>query len=59
MHVLDYTIITDPQRYNEIINEWRRIYGNKPDFNIKIRKVLKFAEDIVLLLQQYATKCEG
>jgi hypothetical protein len=58
MHVLDYTIITDPQRYNEIINEWRRIYGNKPDFNIKIRKVLKFA-DIVLLLQQYATKCEG
>jgi type II restriction enzyme len=58
MHVLDYTIITDSQRYNEIINEWRRSYGNKPDFNIKIKRVLKFA-DIVLLLQQYATKCEG
>jgi type II restriction enzyme len=58
MYVLDYTIITDPQRYNEIINEWWKSYGNKPDFNIKIKKVLKFA-DIVLLLQHYVTKCEG
>jgi hypothetical protein len=37
MHVLDYTIITDPKRYNEIINEWQGNYRNKPDFNIKIK----------------------
>jgi type II restriction enzyme len=56
MHVLDYTIITDPKRYDEIINEWKKKYGNKPDFNDNIRRVLKFA-DIVSLLHQYATKC--
>jgi hypothetical protein len=58
MHVLDYTVITDPQRYNKIVYEWRRSYGNKPDFNIKINKLLKFI-DIIPLLQQYAIKCEG
>jgi len=58
MHVLDYTIITDPQRFNKIINEWRRSYGNKADFNIKINKILKFV-NIESLLQQYAIKCEG
>ena len=58
LHVLDYTVITDPQRYNEIVYEWRRSYGSKPDFNIKISKLLKFT-DIIPLLQQYAIKCEG
>jgi type II restriction enzyme len=56
MHVLDYTIITDPKRYDEIINEWKKKYGDKPDFNDNIRRVLKFA-DIVSLLHQYAAKC--
>lgn len=57
MHVLDYTVITDPQRYDKIIDEWRRSYGNKPDFNIKINKLLKFI-DIISLLRQYAIECE-
>jgi len=52
MHVLDYTIITDPSRYNEIIKEWREKYGNKPDFKNMIRKVISF-KDIKTILQQY------
>jgi len=56
MHVLDYTVISDSRRYDEIINEWQRNYGRRPDFEINIKKVLKFA-DIVSLLRQYATKC--
>jgi type II restriction enzyme len=58
MHVLDYTAVTDPQRYNRIVHEWRRSYGSKPDFNSRISKLLRFI-DIIPLLQQYAVKCEG
>jgi len=56
MHVLDYTIITDPSRYKEIMLEWRRKYVNKPDFNIMISKVISF-KNIITILQQYMTRC--
>jgi len=56
MHVLDYTIITDPNRYDEIVLEWRTKYGNKSDFSTKISKILSF-KNIIMLLQQYAIKC--
>lgn len=56
MHVLDYTIITDPNRYSRIVSEWKRKYGNKYDFGDMIKKVLNF-RDIVTLLQQYASVC--
>jgi len=56
MHVLDYTIITDPQRYKEIIDKLQSSFANQSDFNDKIRKILKFS-DIKSLLYQYATKC--
>jgi len=54
--VLDYTIITDPSRYKEIMLEWRRKYVNKPDFNIMISKVISF-KNIITILQQYMTRC--
>ena len=39
MHVLDYTIITDPAQLNNVINTWRTKYGNKSDFNQLIMKI--------------------
>jgi len=56
MHILDYTVITDPSRYSYIVSEWSRKYGSKPDFNIMMRKVVSF-KNITTLLQQYAIKC--
>jgi len=56
MHVLDYTIITDPNRYYEIVDEWKRKYGSKLDFKNMIKKVLGF-KDIMTLLQQYTMMC--
>jgi type II restriction enzyme len=57
MHVLDYTIITDTNRYNQIINEWRKKYGHKPDFNIMISKIIVFS-NIAQVLHKYAQKCQ-
>jgi type II restriction enzyme len=56
MHVLDYTIITDPQRYKEIINKLQSSFADKPGFKDKIKKILKFS-DIKSLLYEYAKKC--
>jgi type II restriction enzyme len=53
MHVLDYTVITDINRYNQIINEWRKKYGNMIDFNIMLSKIISF-NDIVKVLHKYA-----
>gem|GEM_PF-635611 len=55
MHVLDYTIITDPNRYNEIISEWRGRYGDRQDFDSMINKVISF-RNIIEILQQYVAK---
>jgi type II restriction enzyme len=56
MHVLDYTVITDNNRYNEIISQWRRKYGDSSDFNAMIRKIINFS-NIVQVLYKYAQKC--
>ncbi len=56
MHVLDYTVITDPNRYYKIMLEWRKKYGNKHDFNIMISRVISF-KNIIMILQQYAARC--
>lgn len=56
LHVLDYTIITEPSMYSSIVSEWRRRYGNKPDFKIVTSKVVSF-RDISRLLQHYAAMC--
>jgi hypothetical protein len=56
IHVLDYTLITDPQRYKEIINELERNYAQQEDFSDKIKKIQKFS-DIASLLDQYVKKC--
>jgi type II restriction enzyme len=53
MHVLDYTVITDINRYNQIINEWKKKYGNMIDFNIMLSKIISF-NDIVKVLHKYA-----
>jgi len=56
MHILDYTVITDTNRYNRIINEWKKKYGHKPDFYIIISKIISFSE-IVRVLYKCAQKC--
>jgi len=56
MHVLDYTIITDKSRYEQIVNKWKREYGYKEDFDSLIKKITSF-NNIEQLLRDYAEKC--
>ncbi|MCR6693022.1 MAG: BsaWI family type II restriction enzyme [archaeon YNP-LCB-003-016] len=54
MHVLDYTVITDPDRYNKIVEEWKLKYGSRSDFNVMMSKIISF-NDIIKILQKYAS----
>jgi len=56
MHVFDYTVITDSNRYEQIIEEWKRKYGYREDFCTLINRVISF-NDIERILHQYARKC--
>lgn len=39
LHVVDYTFITDPERYAELIEAYRKKYGKKEDFEDFIGKI--------------------
>jgi len=54
MHVLDYTVITNPDRYNKIVEEWKLKYGSRSDFNVMMSKIIDF-NDIIKILQKYAS----
>ena len=51
LHVVDYTFITNPNRYNELINAYERKYGNRGDFNQLFMRV-KFIDEIEDLIHQ-------
>jgi len=45
LHVVDYTFITDPDKYEELINAYERKYGSRGDFNQLLMKI-KFIGEI-------------
>ncbi len=45
LHVIDYTFITDPEKYNELIEAYEKKYGNRDDFKELLRKV-KFIDEM-------------
>lgn len=45
LHVVDYTFITDPNKYYELINAYERKYGSREDFNQLLMRV-KFIDEI-------------
>jgi len=44
LHVIDYTFITDPQKYNELIESYKKRYRDKQDFVKLISKVKNIAD---------------
>jgi len=45
LHVIDYTFITDPNKYDELIKIYKRKYGDRKDFNQLLIRV-KFIDEI-------------
>jgi len=45
LHVVDYTFITDPNKYYELVNVYERKYGSREDFNQLLMRV-KFIDEI-------------
>jgi len=39
LHVMDCTFVTNSQKYEELMQAYKRKYGNRPDFNELTRKV--------------------
>ncbi len=39
LHVVDYTFITNPEKYDELIRVYKKKYGHRPDFRELINKV--------------------
>jgi hypothetical protein len=39
LHVVDYTFITDPKRYAELIEAYKKKYGEKENFEDLIGKI--------------------
>ena len=44
LHVIDYTFITDPKKYDELIEAYQKKYGNRDDFNELLRRI-KFIDE--------------
>ena len=38
-HVVDYTFITNPQKYEELITAYQNKYGDRKDFNMLLNKI--------------------
>ena len=51
LHVLDGTFITDPKKYEQLINDFKNKYGDKPEFPELISKV-RFIADFEQFLKQ-------
>ena len=39
LHVVDYTFITNPQKYEELITAYQNKYGDRKDFNMLLNKI--------------------
>jgi len=44
LHVIDCTFVTDIRRYNELINYYKKKYGNREDFKMLFSKVKPITE---------------
>ena len=47
LHVLNCTFITDPQKYEQLINDFKNKYGNRsefPDLILKVRFIADFEQ---------------
>lgn len=44
LHVIDYTFITDPDKYDELVNTYKKKYGNREDFDKLISKIMPIEE---------------
>lgn len=54
LHVIDCTFVTDPSRYREIIEAYKKKYGNREDFNrllIKVRPINEIEDFLQYFLQ--------
>ena len=54
LHVVDYTFITDPKKYDELINSYKAKYGKRDDFNellSKVKPIDEFGDFIYTILQ--------
>ncbi len=45
LHVVDYTFITNPEKYNELINSYKKKYGDRGDFDQLLAKI-KFIDEM-------------
>ena len=43
--MVDYTFITNPEKYNELINSYRKKYGDRGDFDQLLAKI-KFIDEM-------------
>jgi len=50
LHVIDYTFITDPKRYKELMKVYHQRYGEKKDFN-RLTSRIMFIEEIGKFLE--------
>ena len=39
LHVVDYTFITDSEKYNELIEAYKKKYGNRDDFHELLKRI--------------------
>jgi len=44
LHVVDYTFITDPNKYCELIEVYKRKYGDRKDFNYLLKRIKSIEE---------------
>lgn len=51
LHVIDYTFITDPEKYKKLIEIYKRRYGDKENFYILLNKVRFIGEIEKFLLK--------
>lgn len=44
LHVVDCTFVTDPQKYNELVESYKNRYGDREDFSKLLSKIKKITE---------------
>lgn len=51
LHVVDYTFITDAQKYTELMNAYHKKYGERSDFDKLLQKV-RFIDEMEAFLEE-------
>lgn len=55
LHIIDYTIVTDPRKYELLISHYKRKYGNRHDFEYLTNKI-RPVRDFPKILQEFLSK---